>query len=87
MGRTRRKGGSRKRRGGFLGELRKQASIQAAKLKKAATEAADIAKKAADKAHQDTLKGISDAHKTFETTAHKVTQGAHQAAAAGQSRS
>jgi len=71
MGRTRR-GGSRKKRGGFLNAfdaMTEATRRQAALFSKVAKEAADKAKSMAVKAHHETIKGIDRGTQAFEQTA------------------
>ena len=72
MGRTR-KGGSRRKSGGFLEALKAAANNQAARLSEAAKEAADKAKKMASDAHRATIKNIDKGKVKFEQTAHAAT--------------
>jgi hypothetical protein len=58
MGRTRRKGGSRKKRGGVVSFLTHQANL----IKKAAEEAAAKARKMAEDSHDATMRGITKMH-------------------------
>ena len=73
MGRTKRKGGSKRRSGGFLDAIAAATKRQAALISKAAKEAADKAKSMAVKVHQETIKGIDKGHQAFATAAHTVT--------------
>jgi len=73
MGRTKRKGGSRKRRGGFFDAIAAATKRQAALISKAAKEAADKAKSMAVKVHQETITNIDKGHQAFATAAHTVT--------------
>ena len=68
MGRTR-KGGSRKKRGGFLDAIQAAANKQVAIISSAAKEAADKAKSMAVKAHHETIKNIDMGKQAFEQTA------------------
>jgi hypothetical protein len=73
MGRTRRKGGSRKKRGGFLDEIKAAANNQAARFSNAAKEATDKAKKMAVKVHHETINNIDKGHQAFTAAAHTIT--------------
>lgn len=70
MGRTKRKGGSRKRRGGLFDAIAATTMDTAALISKAAKEAADKAKRVVVKAHHETIKGIDRGTQAFEQTAH-----------------
>ena len=70
MGRTKRKGGSRKRGGGLFDAIAATTMDTAALISKAAKEAADKAKSMAVKAHHETIKGIDRGTQAFEQTAH-----------------
>jgi hypothetical protein len=69
MTRTKRKGGSRKSRGGFLDAIAAATKRQAALISKAAKEAADKAKSMAVKVHHETIKNIDRGKQAFEQTA------------------
>uniref|UniRef100_A0A6C0ENG7 Uncharacterized protein n=1 Tax=viral metagenome TaxID=1070528 RepID=A0A6C0ENG7_9ZZZZ len=82
MGRTR-KGGSRKKRGGFLEALKAAANNQAALISNDLKEAADKAKKMAMDAHRGVITNIDDAHratiKNIDEGKVKIEQTVHDA--------